>query len=140
MATMTEAEIEEFLEASRHAIVATNRADGAPQISPVWYIHEDRRLYITVGTASAKYRNLRRDPRVSVCIDGCHPDTRYVAITGTAELIEEVTPWFDDIRWRIFRRYRDSDEAADRYLESVRGRASGLIVVAPEKIITRVPE
>ena len=140
MATMSEREVEEFLRASRHAIVATNRADGSPQISPVWYIHDDGRLYITVATASAKYRNLRRDPRVSDCIDGCHPDTRYVAVAGTAELIDDVTPWFDDIRWRIFRRYRDSDEAADRYLESVRERASGLIVVAPEKIITRVPE
>lgn len=140
MANMTERETDEFLRASRHAIVATNRADGPPQITPVWYLFEDGRLYITVRTASAKYGNLKRDPRISVCIDGCHPDTRYVAISGTAELIEEVTPWFDEIRWRIFRRYRNTDGAADRYLESTRGHSSALIVVTPKKIITRVPE
>lgn len=34
-ANMTSEQIDHFLQASRHAIVATNRTDGPPQISPV---------------------------------------------------------------------------------------------------------
>ncbi len=55
MPGMTPAQIETFLKAPRHAIVGTNRTNGAPQLSPVWYIHDDGRLYISIGAATAKH-------------------------------------------------------------------------------------
>ena len=135
---MTQAQVEQFLEPPRHAIVGTNRRDGPPQLSPVWYLYEDGRLYIGVLVTSAKYRNLRRDPRISLCIDGGHPDARAVMIYGSAELIEAESPWQDEMIWRIARRYHDSDEDARRYQETSRdwGRTV-LIVVTPEKIISQ---
>jgi PPOX class probable F420-dependent enzyme len=135
---MTQAQVEEFLEAPRHAIVATNRRDGAPQLSPVWYMYEEGRFYISVLVASAKYRNLRRDPRISLCVDGGHPDARAVMIHGSAELIEAESPWREEMTWRIIRRYYESDEDAHRFREEARawGRTA-LIVVTPEKIISQ---
>ena len=135
---MTQAQVEAFLEAPRHAIVGTNRRDGPPQLSPVWYLYEDGCIYISVLVTSAKYRNLGRDPRISLCVDGGHPDARAVMIHGSAELIEAESPWRDEMIWRITRRYHESDQDAHRFEEQARdwGRTA-LIVVTPEKIISQ---
>ncbi len=135
---MTQEQIDEFLQASRHAILATNRIDGAPQISPVWYLHEDEKIYIEILADSAKYYSLRRDPRVSICVDGGHPDARAVTIYGTAELIHDSTAWPDDIFFRITRRYMESDEEAKKLNEEVTTDADYvLVVVTPTKIFAR---
>ena len=135
---MTPAQVEAFLEAPRHAIVGTNRRDGPPQLSPVWYLYEDGRYYIGVLAATAKVRNLRRDPRISLCVDGGHPDARAVMIHGGAELIEAESPWREQVIWRIIRRYHDSDEDARQYQETSRDWGpTVLIVVTPEKIISQ---
>lgn len=135
---MTQAQVEEFLRAPRHAIVGTNRRDGPPQLSPVWYLYEEGRIYIGVLAATAKYHNLRRDPRISLCVDGGHPDTRAVMIHGGAELIEAESPWREQVIWRITRRYHDSDEETRRYQETSRDRGRRvLIVMTPEKIISQ---
>lgn len=132
---MTPSEIEQFLLAPRHAVVGTNPLDGAPQLSSVWYLYEGGRLFISLSTQTAKYRNLRRDPRISLCVDGCHPDARAVMIYGTAELIEWGEPLERDLWWRIIRRYYDTEEEARRYAESVREVPSALAVVTIQKII-----
>ncbi len=138
MPAMTQAKVEEFLAASRHAIVGTNRRDGPPQLSPVWYLYEKGLFYIGVLAATAKYRNLRRDPRISLCVDGGHPDARAVMIYGSAELIGAESPWREEIIGRINRRYHDSDEETRRYEEmSSDWGPRGLIVVTPEKIISQ---
>lgn len=67
-AEMSQAQIETFLQAPRFAIVGTNRKNGPPQLTPVWYLYESDRVYVTMFADSAKCRNLRRDPRVSVCV------------------------------------------------------------------------
>ncbi len=135
---MTQAQTDEFLQAPRHAVVATNRRDGPPQLSPVWYLYEAGRIYISVRVASAKYRNLRRDPRIGVCVDGAHPDARAVMIYGRAELIEADSPWREDMHWRITRRYFGSDEEARRFRDEAREWGPrALIVVTPEKTISQ---
>ena len=137
MPEMTPSDIETFLAAPRHAVVATNTVDGPPQISPVWYLYEDGKLYISAGIRTAKHRNLRRDPRISVCIDGGHPDYRTVTFYGTATLIPPGDPRQETMRRRIIRRYYDTEADAQRYYESVRDQPSVLIVVVPEKVISQ---
>jgi PPOX class probable F420-dependent enzyme len=137
MATMSSAQIETFLQAPRHAIVGTNSADGPPQLSPVWYVYAQGRLYISAGPGTAKCRNLQRDPRISVCVDGCFPDFRTVIVCGRAELIEAGDPLQEEMRWRIIRQYHDSEEEARRYAEATQDEASVLIVVTPDRIISQ---
>ncbi len=135
---MTQARIEEFVQVSRHAIVGTNRRNGPPQLSPVWYLYEEGRIYISVLVASAKYSNLQRDPRIGLCIDGGHPDARAVMIYGSAELIVAESPWREETRWRIIRRYFDNDEEAHRFKEQARDWGpTALIVVTPQKTISQ---
>lgn len=73
---MTPAEIEEFLAVDRNAVLATNGADGMPQLTPVWFLHEDGMLYVSAQADTVKVRNLRRDPAIAVCIDGGRGDGR----------------------------------------------------------------
>jgi C4-dicarboxylate-specific signal transduction histidine kinase len=69
-------------------------------------------------------------------VDGAHPDTRFVSVYGTAEIVEEERPWRAELEWRIARRYHDSDEAARRFqAEIAEDGASALVVVSPERIV-----
>ncbi len=137
MTSMTQTEIETFLKAPRHAIVGTNQIAGPPQLSPVWYIYEAGRLYISIGAATAKHRNLKRDPRISLCVDGGHPDARAVMIYGTAELLEDEGSSRDEMRWRIIRHYHETEQAARRYAEEIRDSPFVIVVVTPHKIISQ---
>ena len=78
----------EFTRAHHRAVLATFRADGLPQLSPV-LAAVDEASYVLISTreAAAKTRNLRRDPRASLCVisDGFFGD--WVQLDGTAEVI-----------------------------------------------------
>lgn len=133
---MNRAQIEEFLEVPRFAIVGTNRVNGPPQLTPVWYLYQDGRIYFSMFVDSVKYRNLRRDPRIGICIAGDNPDARAVMIYGTAELALERTEWVDEIVWKLARRYYGSDEEAHSFLDSASAEGEGVLaVVTPEKVI-----
>lgn len=134
MAQMTEAQIDAFLAPPRHAIVATHRADGPPQVTPVWYVYENRQIYISAGAGTVKVQNLRRDPRVTICVDGGHPDARYVILQGTVTILEPHDPLQEQMRWQIIRHYHASEDEARRYYDSMRDFVSVLIVLTPEKI------
>jgi len=126
-----------FLKAPRHAIVGTNVVDGPPHLSPVWYLFENGRFYISIATETAKYRNLQRDPRISICIDGCYPDYRTVMVEGVGQLLPQGDPLQAEMRWRIIRQYHETGEAARRYADQVRDTPAALIIVTPEKIISQ---
>jgi PPOX class probable F420-dependent enzyme len=130
-------EIDSFLMAPRHAIVATNTRAGPPQLSPVWYIYEQGRLFISSSPDTAKYRNLQRDPRVSVCVDGGRDDVRTVTLYGTAELIAGQDARIEELRWRIIRHYYATEAEAREYLESVGDVDSVLIVVTPDRMLSQ---
>lgn len=137
MPSMSPSEIDDFLQEARHAIVGTVGRDGTPQLSPVWYIYENGRFYIGITSGTAKYRNLRRDSRISLCIDGGREDVRTVIVTGTAELYEKTHPLQVSMRWRLISHYIADAEEARRYAESSRDWDAVLVVVTPQKIITQ---
>jgi PPOX class probable F420-dependent enzyme len=133
---MSQAQIDEFLQAPRFAIVGTNRVNGPPQLTPVWLLYENGQVYLSMFVTSAKFRNLRRDPRIGICVAAEHPDARAVMIYGTAELVVEESAWSDDIHWRLSRRYFESDEEAHTYQDSLPNEEeSALAVVTPDKVI-----
>lgn len=135
---MNQEQIDEFLKASRHGVLATNRIDGPPQVTAVWYLYEDKKIYITIFANSVKYRTLKRDPRVGICIDGGHPDARAVTIYGNAELMEGDSIWRNEIMFRITRRYTESDEEAFDYNKQAASDGEEvLVIVTPAKIFAR---
>ena len=135
---MDEPQIEKFLKIPLNSIVATNRTDGPPQISPTWFLYDEGLLYIGIVAGSAKHHNLKRDPRIGVCIDGGRGDPRAVMIYGTTVIIEnEEDPVWQAKIWPLTRRYFDSDEEAQAYREEIRDLKLVMLVITPEKIISQ---
>ncbi len=130
-----DSQILEFLQADRHAILATNGRRGAPQLTPVWYIFEDGVIYVSAQTRTVKVKNLRRDPTVTICIDGGRGDARYVVLYGEAELIEPGERQ-RELRWRIVRHYYDDEAEAAHYYETVKDTVGVIVTLRPERIVS----
>jgi PPOX class probable F420-dependent enzyme len=134
---MTQEQIEGILQRRLHAVVASNRPGKSPLLSPVWYLYQNGMVYITIAKDSARYRLLERDPHVSVCVESGFPDESYVTFYGTAEIIEKRTEEHQDIAWRGYRRYFDSDEEAQEAAAELGDWTanSAMVVITPEHTV-----
>jgi len=86
---MTPEQARDFLRINHRAVLSTLRRDGRPQLSPVAAAVDDQgRVIVSTPETTAKARNLRRDPRGSLCAfsDGFYGP--WVQVEGTAELVE----------------------------------------------------
>ena len=80
----------DFLRRHHRAVLATTRADGRAQLSPVVAAaDEDGRILISTRETAVKTRNLTRDPRASLCVmnDGFFGE--WIQAEGTAEIIHQ---------------------------------------------------
>ena len=78
----------EFLRENHRAVMVTRRTNGDPQLSPVLCsIDAEGRVGVSTREAAMKTANLRRDPRVSLCVlnDGFFGD--WIQVDGTAEIV-----------------------------------------------------
>jgi PPOX class probable F420-dependent enzyme len=128
-------EITAYLAASHMAVVATIHRNGTPHLTPNWYRYDGRVLTLVTRKDRLKYRNLQRDPRISVCIYDPPAASNYVVISGTATCHDQDI--WDEAR-RIIERYRAPDEV-DEYLARWKTEPRVLITVTPERISTRAP-
>jgi PPOX class probable F420-dependent enzyme len=82
-------EARDFIREHHRAVMATRRRDGSPQMSIVaCNVDDDGRVIVSTRETALKTRNVRRDPRVSVCV---LPDDawrgRWIQVDGTAEVL-----------------------------------------------------
>src|SRR6187455_3531301 len=83
MQEMSPAQYRAFLlERPRTAKLATVRADGRPHVAPIWFDLDGDMLVFTTWHTTVKAANLRRDPRVSLCIDDDMPPYAFVIVEG----------------------------------------------------------
>ena len=78
-----------YVRTNHHAVLATLKKDGAPQLSPVTAgVDAEGRVVISTRQAAYKARHVRRDPRVWLCVfpDGFYG--RWAQLEGTAEILE----------------------------------------------------
>ena len=132
---MSDAEVRAFLTGvpPHTGKLATVRADGRPHLAPVWYeVDTDGTIVFNTGDSTVKGRNLRRDPRASLCVDDERPPFGFVVVEGVVELSDDP----DDLRdWaaRIGARYMGADRAEE--LGARNGVAGELVVrLRPERV------
>ena len=132
--TSTEARLF-LLERPRTAKLASVRADGRPHIAPIWFDLDGDTLVFTTWHTTVKATNIRRDPRVSLCVDDEAPPFAFVLVEGIATLSDDL----DELRgWatRIAGRYMGAG-LAESY-----GRRNGvpgelLVRITPTKILAQ---
>ena len=79
----------DFLRTNHHAVLATTRSDGAPQLSPVAAgIDEDGAAVISTRETAVKTKNLRRTPRAWLCVlnDGFFGE--WGQVEGDVEIVD----------------------------------------------------
>jgi PPOX class probable F420-dependent enzyme len=66
---LTSEERDAFLTEKRIGRLATNREDGWPHVTPIWYVWDDGRFVLTLGKSRRHLKNIARDPHVTLCVD-----------------------------------------------------------------------
>jgi len=76
--------------ATQHrAVLATLRPDGTPQMTPVVAgVDDEGRIVISTRQTAYKVHNVRRDPRVWLCVLPDEFFGRWIQIDGIAEIVE----------------------------------------------------
>jgi len=136
MREMTQAERRAFLmEGTRTGKIAITRLDGQPYVLPVWFVLDGDDVVFTTGAETVRGRALRRDDRVSMCVDEERPPYAFVRINGRARLGEDLIEMRLWAR-RIAARYM-GEAVADRY--AARNAVPGelLVRLLPDDVVGR---
>jgi PPOX class probable F420-dependent enzyme len=96
-----------LLQERRFAVLGTINKDGSPQLTTMWYLLEGDVILMNTKAGRTKERNMRRDPRISVCIEDGYS---YVTISGIVEMIDDSQVAQRDI-YRLAVRYNGEEEA-----------------------------
>ncbi len=112
-------EAREVVREQHRAVLATVREDGTPQMSPVLVAVDDEgRVLVSTREAALKVRNLRRDPRLWLCVlpDGFFG--RWVQVEGRTEIVS--LPDAMDGLVDYYRRVSGEHDDWDGYREAMR--------------------
>jgi PPOX class probable F420-dependent enzyme len=78
----------EFVRANHHAVLATLRRDGSPQLSPVAASVDDAgTVIVSSRERAAKVLNLRRDPRAWLCSFTDQFFGEWAQVEGSVEVV-----------------------------------------------------
>ena len=145
---MSQEELGSFLDQKLIARLSSNRADGYPHTTPLWYYWDGQYLWFILGAGQRPrqhIRNLRRDPRLSVIIDvdqrpehGRLLDAQGVTVRGTAELFSDEQVQLE-VSEKLLRRYFGEEglKSMDNLLEDGKpGRNRVIIKVTPQRIFS----
>ncbi len=121
-----------LLKGTKTGKLATVRADGRPHVVPIWYDLDGDTLIFTTWHTTIKANNIRRDNRVSICVDDDTPPFAFALIDGTATFSDDLQ---DLAHWaaQLGGRYMGQDQA-EAYGKR-NGVAGELVVrVTPTKV------
>ena len=68
------------------ATFATIGGDGLPQLTEVWFLHDDGELKLSLNDSRLKTRNLQKRPECSVLLLDLQNPYRYLEVRGNAML------------------------------------------------------
>jgi PPOX class probable F420-dependent enzyme len=68
------------------ASLATIGGDGFPQMTELWFLHDDGELKLSLNTARLKTRNLMKRPQCSLMLLDLENPYRYLVVRGNARI------------------------------------------------------
>jgi PPOX class probable F420-dependent enzyme len=68
------------------ASLATIGSDGFPQLTEIWFLHDDDELKLSLNTSRVKTRNLLERPQCSLLLLDLQNPYRYLEIRGNARI------------------------------------------------------
>lgn len=130
---MDVAQAQEFVRRHHHAVLATRRADGGLQQSPVLVGVDDQGRFVVSSRETAfKTRNLRTDPTAHLCVFTDSFFGPWVFVEGNAEVIslpDAMEPLVD-----YYRRLSGEHDDWDDYREAMRRDRRVLIRVTAARV------
>lgn len=137
---MTPAELAAFLAEPREARLATIRADGDIQLTPVWYLAETvddgsiARLLVCLESRRVHLANLRSRPRATLLVDEDDRPrggtaARAASFRCTVEVVDDEIA-VDEARGRLIHRYRGPEAP----LPKTPGFRYSLCILTPEHV------
>lgn len=112
---------------AKTAKLAVVRADGSPQVAPVWVERDGEQIVFLTSAETVKGKAILRDGRVSLCFDNELPPFDFLTINGTATTSTDPD---DLLRW--------ATSTAGRYMGAERAEAYGQRNAVPPEMVVRV--
>lgn len=121
-----------FVRPRHHLLLATVRADGRPQVSPVsGGVDDAGRIVVSTYPGRAKTRNAERDRRVSVVVLSDEWDGPWVQVDGDAEVLH--MPQAEDALVDYYRCIAGEHPDWAEYRAAMRVQGKSLIRVTPTR-------
>jgi PPOX class probable F420-dependent enzyme len=121
-----------FVAENHRAVLATRRRDDSPQLSPVTIGADDGgKLIVSSRETAIKVKNLRRDPRASVCVMNDSFYGPWVQVDGTAEVVS--LPEAMDGLVAYYRQIAGEHPDWDDYRAAMQREQRVLISITPER-------
>lgn len=111
-------DLAELLDQKVFAHVATVGPDGWPHSTVMWIARQGDRILLNTAVGRAKWRNLQRDPRVSISLSP--PDRPYVNYSIKGRVIEMRTADGDEVIDALAHKYLGTDTYPNRRPGEVR--------------------
>jgi len=115
-------------ETKAFAYLATQMADGAPQVTPVWFSTDGTRIWINTAEGRVKDRNMRARPKVALCIADPEDPYRYLQIQG--KVVERTNEGADDHIDALSFKY----QGIPKYQDRKPGQKRIIYKIIPEKV------
>jgi PPOX class probable F420-dependent enzyme len=107
--------------------VTTLRADGSPHSTIVWVDVDDGKVSFNTARGRAKVQHLEKDPRASLLVVDPNNTSRWVAVSGPAEVTESGADAQID---KLAKKYLGKDEYPWRNPAEQRVK----VVIEPDKV------
>lgn len=108
------------------ASLATLGGNGLPQLTEIWFLHEDGELKLSLNTSRVKTRNLTKRPQCSLLLLDLQNPYRYLEVRGNAKIEPD-----DDY---VFARHLGAKYDADLKVHDQPGESRVVVTIEPANV------
>ena len=120
-----------FAAENHHAVLATTRRDGKPQLSPVACAVVDGKIVVSSRETAIKTKNLLRNPYASLCVLNDAFFGAWAQIEGPAEVV--LLPDAMDGLIEYYRQISGEHPDWDDYRDAMQREKRVLLRITPER-------